>query len=103
MALRNMGFPLGLTRQFCKSGHVFFPIEIIDRVAYHKDMIFKTINLHIKDADGSLSFDDFRPHMGVEFTVFLDEFRVVDEFKGLAITFHNEIFFHAELAELWEA
>lgn len=80
LASGHNGFPLGLARHGGQSGHVAFPIEIVHRVANHKDVIFKTIYLHIKNADFALAFDDFGPDMGMEFTISLNEFRVVDEF-----------------------
>ena len=88
LALGYVCFPFGLSRQGGKTCHVAFPIEIIHRVTNHKDMVFKTIYLHIKNADGTLSFNYLGPHVSVEFTIFLDKFRVVDEFEGLAIAFH---------------
>ena len=80
LALGNMGFPLGLTGQGSEAGHVTFPVEIIHGITYHKDVIFKTIDLHIKDTDGTLAFNHFGPYVGMEFAIFLNEFWVVDEY-----------------------
>lgn len=72
LALGHVGFPFGLSGQFCKASHVALPIEIVHRVANHKNMIFITINLHVKDTDLALAFDNLGPHMGVKFTVSFD-------------------------------
>ena len=75
-----MGLPFGLTRQSSQASHVLIPIEVIYCVAYHKDMILKSIDLHIKDTHLSLAFNHFGPYMGMELTISLDEFGIVDEF-----------------------
>ena len=76
----HMSLPLGLTRQCGKASHVLVPIEVIYRVTYHKDVILKAIDLHIKDTHLSLAFNHFGPYMGMEFTISFDEFGIVDEF-----------------------
>ena len=80
LALCHMSLPLGLTRQSSQASHVLVPIEVIYRVTYHKDVILKAIDLHIKDTHLSLAFNHFGPYMGMEFTISFDEFGIVDEF-----------------------
>ena len=65
LTLSYIGFPFGLAGQGGQSCHITFPVKVIYCVANHKHMVFKTINLHIKDADLTLAFNDFGPHMGV--------------------------------------
>lgn len=43
-------------------------------------MCIITIELHVKDTDFSLSGHYFRPNMGMNITIFLDELGVIDEF-----------------------
>ena len=80
LATGHEGFPFGLSGQRGKAGHVFFPVKFIYRVANHKDMVFKTIDLHVEDTDLALAFNDFGPNMSMNLTIFLDEIGVVDEF-----------------------
>lgn len=89
MALSHKGFPFSLTGQFRQSGHIFFPVEIVDRVANHEDMGALAIELHVEDADGALAFNNLRPNVGVNVAIFFDKLRVVDEFEGLAVSFHK--------------
>ena len=88
LKLRHKGFPFRLTRQSGQPCHVTLPIEIIHGVTNHKKMCSFTVNLHIENADFTLSGLNLRPHMGVCFTVFFNHNRIVNEFQRLAITFH---------------
>lgn len=80
LATGHISFPLGLSGQRGKSGHVALPVEIVHRVANHKHMVFKTIDLHVEDTDLALAFNDFGPHMGMDVAIFFDQFGVVHKF-----------------------
>ena len=80
LALCNVCLPFGLTGQSGQPSHVALPVEIVYRVAYHKDMSFITIELHIEDADFPLSGHHFGPDMRMDVTISFDELGVIDEF-----------------------
>ena len=72
LTLSHIGFPFGLSGQGGETSHIAFPIEIVYRVANHKHLVFKAVDLHIKDSDLTLAFNHFGPHMGVKFAVFFN-------------------------------
>ena len=88
LELAHVGLPFGLSWQSYQSCHVALPVEIVYRVANHEEVSTFAVNLHIKYAHLTLTFDDFGPDVGMGFHVFLYHFLVVNEGKGLAIAFH---------------
>lgn len=84
-----MGFPFRLSREGRESCHVTLEIEVVDGVAYHEESAAFAVDLHIKDADFPLTFNDFRPYIFMSLDIFLDHFGVIDESESLAVSFHN--------------
>ena len=82
------GFPFGLTGQVGEAGHVALEVEVVDGVHYHEHVSAAAEDLHVEDPDLFLAFHNLGPHIPVDVAVAADHVRIVQQFKGLAVSFH---------------
>ncbi len=62
LELANVGFPFGLAGQPCKSCHVAGEVKVINNVHNHEQQATSAIDLHVEDANLTLTFNNFRPN-----------------------------------------
>ena len=89
LELGDVGFPFGLAGKRGQAGHVALEVEVVDGVHDHEQRSPLAVDLHVEDADLALAGDDLRPYVGVGVDVAGDHLFVIDESKGLAVTFHG--------------
>lgn len=82
------GFPFGLAGQVGKAGHVALEVKVVDGVHDHEHVSAAAEDLHVEYPDLLLAFHDLGPHIPMDVAVAADHVRIVQQFKGLAVSFH---------------
>lgn len=88
LGLGDKGFPFGLAGQVGKAGHVALEVKVVHGVHDHEHVSAATEDLHVQDSHLFLALHHFGPYMLVDVAVAADHVRIVQQFKGLAISFH---------------
>ncbi len=89
LGLGDKGFPFGLAGQVGKAGHVALEVKVVHGVHDHEHVGAAAEDLHVQDSHLFLALHHFGPYMLVDVAVAADHVRIVQQFKGLAISFHR--------------
>ena len=90
LELGDVSFPLGLTREGGKAGHVPLEVKIVLDIHYHEQAAALAVDLHIEDANFTLALNDLRPYVGVGFNILSNHLFVIDQGQCLTVSLHNQ-------------
>ena len=93
LEFRHIVFPLCLAGKGGEACHCRVPLKVEGRFNYHKEARTQDVDFHFKDAHFADSVKDFLPSMflAVALAVFGNEFGVVAQVQGLAVTLYGTV------------
>ena len=91
LEFRHIVFPLCLSGQGREACHGAVPLEVEGRFYNHKEARAQEVDFHFKDAHFADSVKDFLPSvfLAVALAVFGNEFGIVAQVQGLAVTLYG--------------
>ena len=91
LEFRHIVFPLCLSGQGGEACHGAVPLKVEGRFYNHKEARAQEVDFHFKDAHFADSVKDFFPSvcLAVALAVFGNEFGIVAQVQGLAVTLYG--------------